>query len=774
MKYIFSLIKSIWRIPIDVFSHGRNQLSDNDLSNSDNSLSHSPGAFDSDQPLTSEQKRDRLGFQTVANRLAFSLSTQATSDGLVASIEGEWGSGKSSLVNLLAHQLKTVPTHTPTVVRFEPWLVGERNGMLFELMSEIATAVEEIQRSEKKPGSNLKNDAKDLGYKLRTYASTLSRQTAPLARLAGVLGVPGGELAARTLDATSAATTALSPPKPLPRIKSELIEGLRKLGRRIVVIIDDMDRLEPQEAAEITRLLKAVANFPNIIYVLCYDPKILADSLKQTLSIDDGSAFLEKIVQVRFKVPQPEAFDLRRWLLEECIELHSSISQEPLPHDQLERLQAVCDLEGGLLTTPRDIVRVTNAIKLYWPPISGKVDYADLVWLQLVKIQSDEIYLWIENYLTECAAISEGASIDENSKTRYAESLKQYFPDSGVSSARSLWTLRDFIPGIKTGDNIDNKDRLFNLANDAEIATFERDRRLGSPQHSRYFFAFSMPAGALEDSRFHEFISAAEASKNLDVLCKTLVNEKRPQGGTKLDLLIDRLKRMDVARLPGNSIPSIIMALANWMDEAANQSGAGKWGVIWPWHSADELLKSLFAKLPKEDRREMVTRAFGSGMAIGWLMSSVTRDEIFAHGRYGGRQKPKEEWLLSEEELDIAIGLLLERFRQADRKKIIKTPEVLSLMFGWLQAGDKDGVLEWVREQQSTDSGFLELLSACRGWMQSDKTYHPLNRRDLNQFLDFDQALKRLRLIADNNDKLKAERALARELLEAAKIGKDH
>ncbi len=89
------------------------------------------------------------------------------------------------------------------------------------------------------------------------------------------------------------------------------------------------------------------------------------------------------------------------------------------------------------------------------------------------------------------------------------------------------------------------------------------------------------------------------------------------------------------------------------------------------------------------------------------------------------------------------------------------------------QSGDEAGVRDWVREQHATDAGFLKLLAACRGWMQSDKTYYPLRRRDLEHFLDFDEALERLRKISDDRRKTEDERALAEELLKAAELGKD-
>ena len=110
------------------------------------SISH--GNFDPDHPISYGQKEDRLGFRSVANVVASSLLTQATSHGLVVSIEGAWGSGKSSLVNLLADELKKIKEQAPAIVRFEPWLVGERNGMLTELMSDLASAVEAIEAPE--------------------------------------------------------------------------------------------------------------------------------------------------------------------------------------------------------------------------------------------------------------------------------------------------------------------------------------------------------------------------------------------------------------------------------------------------------------------------------------------------------------------------------------------------------------------------------------------------------------------------------------------------
>ena len=169
------------------------------------------------------------------------------------------------------------------------------------------------------------------------------------------------------LKDASEAAAALDREVSVETLRNEIVDQLSEIGNRIVVIIDDLDRLEPAEGAEITRLIRAVADFPNVIYLLCYDRSIFARSLQTALSIDDGSAYLDKIVQVSFRVPQPEAFDLRRWLFEDCTHIFFATTDTVLDADATSQLSTVCDLEGGYIQTPRDFVQILNALRLYWP-----------------------------------------------------------------------------------------------------------------------------------------------------------------------------------------------------------------------------------------------------------------------------------------------------------------------------------------------------------------------------------------------------------------------
>src|SRR5690606_9985159 len=145
-------------------------------------------------------------------------------------------------------------------------------------------------------------------------------------------------------------------------------QELSHLKRKIVIFIDDLDRLEPNEVLEVLRLVRAVVDFPNIVYVLCYSRDIITNNLSTALNIPKGEKFLEKIIQVSFTVPQPEAFDLRNMFYLELQRLFPDLLSNDNHKSKsiLERLSYVIDDEGGrALHTPRDVTRAINALRFY-------------------------------------------------------------------------------------------------------------------------------------------------------------------------------------------------------------------------------------------------------------------------------------------------------------------------------------------------------------------------------------------------------------------------
>lgn len=93
--------------------------------------------------------------------------------------------------------------------------------------------------------------------------------------------------------------------------KNKIKQILTSLNQSIIVIIDDIDRLTPDEAYQIVRLVKAVADFPGTSFLLCFDPEYLAGALEKH-GIKKSDQYVDKVVQLRVPLPLITYRDMQR------------------------------------------------------------------------------------------------------------------------------------------------------------------------------------------------------------------------------------------------------------------------------------------------------------------------------------------------------------------------------------------------------------------------------------------------------------------------------
>jgi hypothetical protein len=660
--------------------------------------------MDGDKPSTRKEE-DRLGFAAVAERLAHAILKLQAPEGFVFGIEGRWGSGKTTLINFTIDFL-TRMERAPEVINFSPWLIGARDELLQSLFDELAIAAAKIDPVESQSGEPERKSlgrawidrAKNphwklrqkerfrtsIGPKLRAFGA-LAGGLGKFAKTASELGVPLASAAGSMLERADEATQSLLSKGSASERKRELVAALKQLSRYIVVFVDDLDRLEPREASEVLRLVRTVADFPNIIYVMSYDPAALADTLSKAIQVQDGAEFLEKIVQVSFRVPRPEAYDLRRWFQAELEALfHSELEEASRETSNvLQRLARVVDVEGErYLQTGRDVVRVLNALRLHGKPVINNVDIVDMVWLQLTKIGHPAFYSWIEQYLTELSAVAEHRNLSVLGPTRsqLTEQLLRFLKEQYDDVTLGMIHLKEVLPAIdfRAGSN---DPKLFSLSG-VDFEPYISGKRLGSPHHYRYYFAFSHPAGSLSEAAIDSFIDAAgRSATEAAALLLEMSRQKRPQGGTVAEVLIDRLRARVEAMSP-EAVSGIIAALSETLDDPA-LAVVGDFGKCPVWLSAYQLLFMLMRK-PTNERTNNLYALF-RGKSLGWL-TEILRDEIFSHGMVG-KKKDESRWLLSDEEFKEMLNLMFDRYRAARPDELLKIPYFMNILYAWLQGG---------------------------------------------------------------------------------------
>jgi hypothetical protein len=437
------------------------------------------------------------------------------------------------------------------------------------------------------------------------------------------------------------------------------------------------------------------------------------------------------------------------------------------------RLFQVIDTLGGRhLETPRDVVRALNALRLHAIPVREHIDVPDMVWLQLIRIGNGRLYAWAEEYMTEVAALANGATISDAAAQAMGNRLNELLTQPGVDRVRAIIDLSLILPGV--GDRPFGNDRrlVFNNVDRLTLAPFIAARRLGSPQHYRYYFAFALPAGALSDATVQAFITAAENDPSHALAqFAALACQARPQRGTMAEVLVDRLT-VAPSRVPQAALPGVLAAFAHEMDGMARSPSDDFAGYSRAWLAGERAVTVLLGVAEPETRAACLRALFDDGQSLGWLTDTL-RSEIFAHGHYGDRREPEDRWLLTAAEFTAALNKMLQRYRDTSPADLLAVPNFVNLLYAWQQGSGTDEPRTWVLEQTATDAGLLAFLSRARSVrVSNDEVQYPLKQEDLERFLDYDAAVDRLRRLSENADAPAEERQLASRLLQALDQGR--
>ena len=709
-----------------------------------------------DRAITSTSD-DRLGFTSAAHKIAKSIMDIADGEGFVAGLEGKWGSGKSSLLFLVERELESLPDNVrPTVINFKPWLIGNRDGLLAYLFTELNKALAAYEHEQGDASRITANRAKEAGKALRKFGAGIGQ----VGGLVQVVGDASGFAPIKWIGMGLSKLKGIDSKREpqLDALKTRLTDALKNLDHKFVITIDDVDRLDPDEVIEVLRLARSVADLPNVTYILCYDRDILARAIERSAKVESGKAYLEKIVQLNVMVPMPETFQLRNWFADEVAALFE------IPETVRERFRAVIDYEGGRrLNTPRSVKRALDSIRFALPALKNDdVDIADLTWLLLIKDGDPELYRWIEDYCGTAAAISLGVGqVGDHENKQQLKRLMETDVGEALSDIMYRHHFCEVLPGMEIDYGEDGPPcKIFQRVTDQERNQRIAERRLASPDHYRLYFAFGLPAHSLTQDDYNEFWNAADSDGGAvsNVLLdwhKNLVSG----GLSKTDLLLERVISHGPDALSARRSENVLMGFAEAMDEANRIRPFSGLQFNTIWDRAEKLFKPLFERLPQRNRKTFLKNMFGNGAALGWL-TSLLRRETFAHGRYGSGKKQEYEWYLSDPEYDEVASLMLKRYETMSVEAIFATPRPISLLFAWRQLGDEKGPRALLAPRLRSDDGFLDIMeNLATIHSSSDRgEYAALTKDNLAPFVNYDDSKARLQRLAKRKGEL-GERA---------------
>lgn len=201
--------------------------------------------------------------------------------------------------------------------------------------------------------------------------------------------------------------------------------------KRIFIFIDDLDRLDASELVQIFKLVRAVANFKNVTYILACDLQLVAQTLSDTYKID-GTQYLEKIIQLPLTLPKLSR-DVMKTLLFHRI--RDVLNDNNLSNEQLNNWFGTSIIQE-CFRTPRDINRLYNILLSTLPMVQEVVDSVDFIMIEIIYLFYRPLWELILQYNYEliygkkCEFLGK---IDEEKKDEYCLFMNLLFPNAKMS-----------------------------------------------------------------------------------------------------------------------------------------------------------------------------------------------------------------------------------------------------------------------------------------------------------------------------------------------------
>lgn len=339
-----------------------------------------------DKPIE-VKKDDKLNYQPYAKAIADKIQSSEFKKSFAIGINGQWGSGKTSFIYLIKEALNKKDV---IEIDFNVWNSSSPEGIINEFFNTVQHSLK-IPRSL----SRLFQQYSNMLQSLNNNTVSLSLQIA---------------------------NTFFTNENTLESLHDEIEEYLKKTGKKIIVYIDDVDRLDENEIVQVMKLIRNTANFKNTFFIVAYDRNYVINALKQHNSYNQEE-YLEKIFQMEVSLPQFKKGILRKELVEKLKKkfdssIHTEIENVINKESDFFGKQTTLENHKILdiwISTPRDVTRLTNnLIVSFTKELEGEINIENLLFIELLYLKYPSVYEIIFKMTVDFLILTNNRRITEN------------------------------------------------------------------------------------------------------------------------------------------------------------------------------------------------------------------------------------------------------------------------------------------------------------------------------------------------------------------------
>ncbi|MDX1462201.1 MAG: P-loop NTPase fold protein [Marinirhabdus sp.] len=617
-----------------------------------------------DSPIETK-KDDRYGVTSFSESLAKCFVKIEKPVGTTIALHGPWGAGKSSVVNLVRQILSEGNNDGLVVSEFKCWWYKGEEALALAFLQNLNA----ILRTE------LKDKVKDLIPKLGRgllQAGPVIGSAIALSPVGAFGGLIGGAFDFSKRFFPEGETSE--------SVFKKLSDALEKEERRFLIIIDDIDRLEPEEALAIFRLVKSVGRLPNVMYLLVFD-RNLAERIVQEKYPSEGPHFLEKIIQAGFELPPPLMADLNEAVLASIYE----ICGVPKDDEIVRFMNIFYDVVAPYITSPRHVSRLKNAISVTWPAITGEVDVSDFVALETLRLYEPVLFNSIKANKNRVCGIRQEGDLAQNDERRFDILL------TGVQNEHhelAKIALQRLFP------------RLESMGYGGEWTSgWSAERRVCIETHFDTYFRLSLSDQTLPSRIIEELIVHADDSEFIKSTFRQAATVERRNGSSMVPVYLDELTT-NAKKVPNDKVMPLLSALFEIHDEINLERDAEKGfmsvgNTTFRYHwLIRRLTRDRFSIV---DRTAVYLTALRNS-SLGWLVDFTSSAASDYQERENRPQTREEDCLVLKDALPEITAHALAAIRSAaDSGTLVFCKDLLFILYRWKEfsANDLSEVRAW-------------------------------------------------------------------------------
>ncbi len=641
-------------------------------------------------------EEDQLGYDEFAKDIADSITSEVPGEEFIIGIYGPWGSGKSTALNFIEYYLEQ-SQEPPAVIRFNPWWFSGQTDLLERFFAQLESGLESEDGFDK------------VRTQLSNFSSALS--TVPLSAVTGVPSQRFLQYLARRLDPT---------PGNVEELKQNISDTLEETDRRIVIFLDDIDRLTEDEMAQMFRLVKSVADFPNVTYILAFDHDVVTNALEREKVVQDGEEYLDKIIQLPQHLPIPEKGSLDQFFIDRLLQI---TGDRELEINENHWQNVYRDGILPTLNTPRDAIRLSNSVRSSFRKLENEVNFIDLVAVETLRIFYTNAYEYIREHPEEFT--NKGRTRRLRDEDDYTEFLEESVSGE-VDRERVEAILTYLFPRFDTGSSFTGS----RYSEDSN--TLRKRKRICHPEIFPFYFRQTVPRGELTTTEIESVLSVSEDSEAFAEELRRLSTEEGKDGRSKANRLLNRFAdytdelseeqikgAMKALFLVGDELCAVDPSKSIMDGGTRNQINSIVWSILRDMEDREERLSLLKQSVQ-----------VGDSPFVSSLITGVLYQE---HGEMGGEGTDEEERLLNYDQLEELTSVVVEKIEETGEKgDLLESPNLDVVLARWMEWSDSEKPVKWVQQNTQETDDLLHFLNQY----VSEGRYASMAESGVQQFFD--------------------------------------